>query len=266
MKKISSFISLMLVTAMLLSVLTGCSGNVESLDTSTTSTETETETPSETVDPCVANGHTWVEANYQSPKTCSVCNATDGEKLPADFETYNLTDRLIDRQGYYDYVTGCASKDDLETVGKLNIVSYRVVASNDDREALEGYEWRRVVFQIKFKDDNAWQYGTSYLIHLDSYYDIAGLHESENQISENLASATVNYNGKDYPDVLVENEFEWDDRPASQTSILTATFTIRMPIGYDGFVFSFLDSRIEQADGQLIFDYADENTLFFRLT
>lgn len=266
MKRISAFISLILVTAMLLSVLTGCSGNVETPDTSTPSTEMETESPSETVDSCVANGHTWIEANYQSPKTCSVCNATDGDKLPADFETYNLSGRFIDRKEYYDYVTGCSNKSDLETVGKLNIVSYRVVDPNENREALEGYEWRRVVFQIKFKDDNAWQHGTSYSIHLDSYYDIAGLNESKNQISENRASSTVNYNGKDYPDVLIENEFDWETRRASQTTVLTATFTIRMPIGYDGFVFSFVDSRIEQADGQHIYDLANENTLFFRLT
>ena len=29
-----------------------------------------------------ANGHTWIDATTEAPKTCQVCGATEGEKLP----------------------------------------------------------------------------------------------------------------------------------------------------------------------------------------
>lgn len=37
--------------------------------------------------PCEKDGHTWNEATYVAPKTCSVCGETEGEKLVETFAT-----------------------------------------------------------------------------------------------------------------------------------------------------------------------------------
>ncbi|MBQ7294801.1 MAG: InlB B-repeat-containing protein [Clostridia bacterium] len=46
-----------------------------------------------------ANGHSWIAADCDSPKTCSVCDATDGEALGHDYDAV-ITDPTCTEDGY----------------------------------------------------------------------------------------------------------------------------------------------------------------------
>lgn len=58
-----------------------------------------------------ANGHSWVDATCTEPKTCSVCNATDGEAnghTPADAVRENEVPASCSAAGSYDEVIYCS--------------------------------------------------------------------------------------------------------------------------------------------------------------
>ena len=49
--------------------------------------KTETE---KTTAPTTQHVHSWTEATPYEPKTCTVCGATEGEKLQPEFEKYGI--------------------------------------------------------------------------------------------------------------------------------------------------------------------------------
>ena len=111
-----------------------------------------------------------VEANYQDPKTCSVCGEIEGEPLPPDFETYNLPLNVAQVDTEYDYVTTCGQNRDAKTVGKFRISDYYLFEGDETHPPLDGYEWHKVSFAIHFSDDNAWKWGMGVKTFWDDYY------------------------------------------------------------------------------------------------
>ena len=211
-----------------------------------------------------ALGHTWVDANYQEPKTCSVCGETEGEPLTPSFETHGLVINM--EEGVtYDYLTICYDNPSKETVGHLTISNYQISEALEGYETPEGYEWRSVHASILFDDDNAWNYGMSVGICRENYYDIEGWdNSSQYDEARELSTYTVNYHGVDYPEcaVAVSGGFSgWVD----QTNTYELDYSVRVPVGYDGFVIGFYNKRTQWEDGMYIYDVADENTMFFRL-
>lgn len=265
------FFSILMVLSVLFS-LCACGGNAA---TETTAPATETVAPTtepvpettEALSECELNGHSWVEANYQAPKTCSVCGEVEGEALTASFVEHNLAINITELGTEYDYVTTCSSDKTKQTVGKLSLSNYRVFEGDETHPALDGYEWHAVSVTIRFNDENANAYGMGVNTCRENYYDVVGWDESQSYLKEEkLFQSTVNYNGVDYTECLyddscVMNFSEWVDKEC----VVTFDRYIRVPVGYDGIVLGFYDYGIEWGEGQHIYDIADENTLFFRL-
>ena len=55
---------------------------------------------------CASVGHTWVDADCDNPKTCSVCQATEGEKLGHDY-----TEKVSDQAHQKTASASCTVKD-----------------------------------------------------------------------------------------------------------------------------------------------------------
>lgn len=214
-----------------------------------------------------ALGHSWVEANFQTPKTCSLCGVTEGEAMTAAFEEHGLAINITELDTEYDYVTTCATDPTKKTVGKLTVSGYRVFEEDENHPALEGYEWHGVSVTIRFNDENAWNYGMGVNTCQENYYDIIGWDESSAVLEEEqLVRYTCNFNGVEYTECLYDdscfmNFSEWKNKEC----VCTFERYFRVPVGFDGGVIGFFDYGTEWADGQHIFDIADENTLFFRL-
>ena len=209
--------------------------------------------------------HTWIEANYQDPKTCSVCGATEGEPLPADFETYGLTINA-EEGGTYDYVTVCSENSSKTTVGHATFSDYRIIEEDAELglEKKDGYEWRALHVSIAFDDENANNYGMSIGRCYENYYDIEGWDNSSEYDEEtNMNHYVVNYHGTDYESTLFYTAkwLGW----VNETNTYEYDVYVNVPIGYDGVVIGFHDSKTSWGDGMHIYDIADDNTLFFRM-
>lgn len=263
------FFSILMVLSILFS-LCACGSNaggeagIEDFKDALSSESTTNAT--EALSECDVNGHGWVDANYQAPKTCSVCNITDGEPLTAAFEEHGLNINITELDKEYDYVTVCYSDKSKETIGKLTVSNYRVFDGDEAHEALEGYEWHAVTVTVRFDDENAWNYGCNLNTCHENYYDIVGRDESETELNDKMYQYTVNYNGVDYTECLYDGgiEYVWSEW-VDKACTCTFDLHVRVPVGYDGVVQGFRNPGIEWGEGQYIFDIADENTLFFRL-
>lgn len=88
-------------------------------------------------------GHAWVEATCQAPRTCSVCEATEGEKAPHYYDEngdctvcharrIELTWENVD-----DYLAVTYSTDSLDHVYERIIVTVAPVSGNDRFEDVQ---------------------------------------------------------------------------------------------------------------------------------
>lgn len=211
-------------------------------------------------------GHDWIDASYQQPKTCSVCGETEGEVLTPDYVTYGLNSNMVLGETY-DYSTCCYDDADIPTVGKVTVTSYETIEPDAEHEAIDGYEWRRVSFEILFSDDNAWEYGYYVFSSINDYYDIEGFDDIAEWNDDDTMNFTINTNGESYDQCFmidVWNSGEWNSQ--SRTCTFTEYMDIRIPVGYDGIVLTLIDGQTTWEDGMYIYDVANENTLFFRLS
>ena len=72
----------------------------------------------------------------------------------------------------YIFTNRCADNQELDSVGEATVVSYEIFESADGYEPMEGYEWRAVTIEIRFADDNAWEYGIEgILMTTEDYYN-----------------------------------------------------------------------------------------------
>ena len=208
--------------------------------------------------------HTLSEPNFQEAAVCTVCGYTDGVPLEAGFDTNYLTINALPDGSTYDYVTRCNGNSVLETVGKVRFGDYQIFESDDDHEALEGYEWRSVLVNIEYMDDNAWLYGPTWAINPEDYYDIERFTDESVKDDEGKNHFTVNWYGKDYEDCLYYIQKvggSWAEQ------VYTVGFRIyaRIPVGYDGIVITLRDTANVRTPGVYVYGVSDENTIFCRL-
>ena len=183
-----------------------------------------------------ALGHQFSEANYQIPATCSICQLTEGEVLTPDFEIYELkADAEADIDGWYDYYTCGNGKTDIEVVGKLQFLNFKVFASDETHEAKEGYEWRTVEALLTFSDEKVLTHGAEWSTSWDDYYNIEKHDSTATVIDEDGITYryTVNYNGVDYTDCIFIKDLNhsgWE----GNNYVVRYEFSFQVPIGYDG--------------------------------
>lgn len=213
--------------------------------------------------------HQFAEANYQSPAVCTVCGATEGEPLQADFDAHGLQCNA-QLNVVYPYETLTYHNKDVHTVGTVEFSNYRIVASDEEHEALEGYEWRCVDLTFIYSDDNAWEYGTTSSPFSTDYYTCKpagtsgdGKDESDVGVMDFNNTYTVNYRGIDYTECQKEDHalvMEWNNHVYT----CQIRFSFRVPIGYDGTVVGAISDG-KYNDGDYIYEVADADTLLFRL-
>ena len=174
----------------------------------------------------------------------------------------------------YAFVNWCADNEDLDTVGEATVVSYEIFESADGYEPLEGYEWRAVTIEIRFFDDNAWEYGIEGVTgSFEDYYHVK-LHDDTAELIEETDTYdqyryTIIHNGQEMDAYYFDNYGIWSDwfsdGNGNHECTLTLVDEFLVPIGYDGCVVSIRNSRVEWPDGAYITDLDPDDFLLFRL-
>lgn len=295
MKALSRILAILMAIAMVLS-LSACGGMTAS--TTTAAPET-TNTPTcaanghtwvdatcevaKTCSVCgttqgVALGHTWIDANYQQPKTCSVCKATEGGPLAGYFAVSGLEDRLLAPAGEYSYTLICGDETK-STVAQVIVEEHKTVPSDDTHQPMEGYEWKILRLKLHFADENAVKYSfypggylwtDKYEAHVSDTEDEA---KNENGVMEDLFTTGIPgsfvWNGIEYTEGWIhieEKTTEWmQDAEGNYYIDLYITVSVRVPVGYDGFVFGLEDHTWEWTAGKYLHEVVTDNTLLFRM-
>ena len=194
--------------------------------------------------PCEANGHKWLEntPNYQQPKTCEICGATEGEPLEAELkdDKYVKADTVVDMKMMLD-------KEDPEKTNfaKVWFDNYKIFDSDETHEAKDGYEWRSVDMHIAIGDDSKYDKWTD----CNEANFIGDYYQDDDLVNDKI---TVNYYGKDYvcEDILtVLNEQRGIDDPGykkygwsgKEIYIFELNEAVLVPKGYDGIIVGFYD-------------------------
>ena len=236
--------------------------------------ETIEETTTETLSECEANGHTWVDATCEDPKTCSVCGETDGDALGHDLLDANYQQgpictvcgeeigdpitAIFEEMEYecsgvlgetYYVPTTCYTNEDYETVGMWTFDSIDIFESDETHLAVDGYEWQVVKFTAVFNDDNAWEYGLAPGVYTTDYYYTVPEAVDENADNTIYYTGdtdrtgqvyTLNYFGEDYPECYTFFEAESDGWVGHE---LVQYWTVHflVPTGYDGNIIAIVN-------------------------
>lgn len=233
-------------------------------------------------------GHSPTEATVWEPSVCSVCGEVLGEKLAPAFERHNI--EVMDiadvpteffdgapsqnpETGYLYlepllmFYTGNNSRNAV-VPGYLCLIDYSIIESDENHEALEGYEWRIANFEVIFPDMYS---GYQLAISDEDYYDIEG-HDDSAQGSHYI----VTWQGENYDGCI--RIIKFTNEPdytmpvtggfASNLIFLSKGVTVafRVPVGYDGSVVCFRNSMYSFEPGQYIYDVMTPDDIFIRLT
>lgn len=208
--------------------------------------------------------HDWTEANYQAPKTCTLCGETEGSPLTPAFEENGYTINM-DVGTAYDYTTLCYDNPSVSTTGKVTITDYKVIESDETHEAKEGYEWRVFNAYVEFGDDNALEYGRMFrAVETDYYsgefYDFYTNTEFYAESDDDVF--TINYNGETSECMARSEKLEsgWKE----SVDVYSFEHSVLVPVGYDGYVIAFYNAT-HGTEIDVLADIVDEGTLFFRL-
>lgn len=231
-------------------------------------------------------GHSPTEATYWAPSVCSVCGEQLAEKLVPDFEQCGFqvidvkdlpTENVFtDSQGegdnhYFEcsglpYRTG-GSSGPAQAFGYIALKNREIFDSDETHPAAPGYEWRSYEFELLFPRNDI---GYRIAFSDDDYYDVKGRDDSARGLRY-----TVNWQGEEYPDCMrvvtysesQETSFPIDDSSSLLGWLHSCYVSIRVPVGYDGAVFCFRDSRHNFQPGMHITDLKiSENEPLIRLT
>ncbi len=233
-------------------------------------------------------GHSPTEATVWEPSVCSLCGEVLGEKLAPAFEQHNIEvmDIVDMPTEFFDgaptqnpetgylyiepllmFYTGNNSRN-AGVPGYLRLVDYSIIESDENHEALEGYEWRIANFEVIFPDMYS---GYQLAISDEDFYDIEG-HDDSAQGSH----YTVTWQGESYDGcVRIISFSELPDYTlpvtggfASNLIFLSkgVTVSFRVPVGYDGSVVCFRNSMYSFEPGQYIYDVMTPDDIFIRLT
>jgi hypothetical protein len=174
----------------------------------------------------------------------------------------------------YEITTQCYENEEYDTTGEVTVVSYEIFESADGYEPLEGYEWRKVIVECRFFDDNAWNYGVKGPgTNWDDYYNVK-LHDDTSELVEETDTYsqyvnTIIHNGQEMDAYYFNDYGAWSDWSTDEAGNHQVTFTYTdeflVPIGYDGCVVGVRSRRVEWPDGAYITDLNPADFLLFRL-
>ncbi len=169
--------------------------------------------------------HRFVQANYQTPKTCTECGLTEGEPLTPDFVSYEIA-----------LNEGDAVWEKTDTGYRATLV---FAEQDEDITVIPGIE---DYYDIKLRDH------TEIAPADEGWYEYQVFFEGKRQ--------TVRYR--------ITTEFSgWQQGEGGMENVCTVTWEWETPAGYDGLVLTLRESG-DWPDGQYLYDIDRSDMLLFR--
>ncbi|MCC8079281.1 MAG: hypothetical protein LIO57_04370, partial [Oscillospiraceae bacterium] len=199
-----------------------------------------------------ALAHTFAEANYQQPATCTVCGATEGDVLPADYDTYGFVcDAVLGES--YTYNTIGYEDESMAVVGTVVFQAPEIVDACEYFDTPDGYVCVKTEFTLAFNDDNAKRYGMMWGFYDDDFYSIVACSDSVVTDDNDVDTYTINWNGVDYTEChkyIEKNSGQWNSSLSQFDASIIQYFCV--PDGYDGLVWAFI---MQQTNGKTVCIY-----------
>lgn len=189
--------------------------------------------------------HTLTEANYQQPAKCTVCGAEVGTPLEAYFEKMGAEINVTELGVPYNNKRHAQQEPSYVSNGTLTIASYETFVSDDTHEKLDGYEWKRVTFNILTPYSEG-KYGDNTWIQSMDYYMASSSDDA--YTLENSGTSLLNWNGKEYEWFGAFSELEpigGVDCNGEDGWLRRIEFVCHVPAGYDGNVLVFYSETPE---------------------
>lgn len=201
----------------------------------------------------------------------STCPTTEEPAPVAYFTQYGLDERLLDHSGEYTLTLLCGADPAKTTVSKVTVEAYDTIPSDETHQALEGYVWKIFSFKLHFFDENAQKYGINTWNYLWSDRYLAQSSDTKADTTglfENGISYPIVWNGTEYRDGLLRiaesaGGWETDENGAYYLDIFV-TVSVRVPDGYDSFVFGLESTDWEWPVGRNLHEVITDETLLFR--
>lgn len=191
--------------------------------------------------------------------------APEPEKLP-DFEANNLSCDVA-WNTEYEYVTMTKEDETKTTIGKATFTNHKTFSSDTAHPAHEGYAWHTFDLSILFDDENAVENGFNVGLTFDDYYDCTLYDESSHWDEQNHNHFTVHAGDDDaeYSDCELYFDADYTDWTEEDTLTFSASFSVLLPVDYDGFVVGLYNKQIDWPDEKHIYEVVDQDSLFLRL-
>lgn len=207
-----------------------------------------------------ALGHNLTKATYQDAPVCKVCNETIGDVLTPGFVEHKIKIDTEKMDESVELETRCYTDSTKNTVGSFCVKDFKLIDDDKVLEKLEqkrGYTWASCNLHMEFSDKNAYDYGVTWNLMGNDYYDIELCDDTCKYFEEDGCDTfTVNYLGKNWDKCEIiynpenKNVADWNN----DTFVVDYYIYIRMPKEYDGVVFSASDGSLEMKDGMYIYD------------
>ncbi len=172
-----------------------------------------------------ATSHRFMQANYQTPKTCTKCGLTEGEPLTPDFVAHEIA-----------LNEGDAVWEKTDTGHRATLV---FAEQGEEITIIPGIE---DYYDIKLRDH------TEIALEDEGWYEYQILFDGKRQ--------TVRYR--------IAVEFSgWQEGADGMENICTVTWEWEAPAGYDGLVLTLREGS-DWPDGQYLYDIDRSDMLLFR--
>ena len=187
----------------------------------------------------------------------------------ADFEKYGIEINLAYNE-VCSFTTQTRDMSALVTTGELAVTDFGVLPSDSTHPQREGYEWRYVIMQATFYDDNAHKNGVKVMTLCEDYYDLVLRGTTQRLDADGYTAYTVMSGGEE-KECRYKRKSAWSDwytTDNGQRAILySCLWEIEIPTGYDGTVVGLYSSGVDWQDGAYINEvYSPENFRLFRIS
>lgn len=201
-----------------------------------------------------AQGHDFAEATAWAPKTCKVCNETEGDPLPSIFE-----ERGAVLFGIGDEATGNLEDHNIPYI--VNVTDYRCFKEDATHEGKDGYVWQTAkLTATMYLDSDAWTY--THDVGYEDYYDPKYADDTSVRINSDFKNYKVVYNGREYDECIRGSDYvdysyypALDGEPGGSRAVTTIIATFRVPEGYDGNIIGYYTEKDYWDEGEYVYDH-----------
>lgn len=212
-------------------------------------------------------------------KPAEVPSVTENSEAPAvtennpeseaEFEKYAIVPNMAYKE-VYPFTTGTRDMSALSTTGEISVTDFGVLPTDSAHPKRDGYEWRYVIIQATFYDDNAHKNGVKVMALCEDYYALALRGTTQRLDSDGYTAYTVISDGEE-KECRYKRTGKWSDWYTSDSGrreiLYSCLWEIEIPTGYDGTVVGLYSSRIDWPKGAYINEvYSPDSFRLFRIS